>query len=241
MNVLILGCSFSSGSYVFAEGRDDKEKLNSYIGWWNFVEYLKNHHKTIFSFSGMGWTAYNSLLYNLEENNKLSEYDICIIQETFEPRFSILKPNVFQNIQPVYENKSVKHYNFSLADSILHDRRWYVERLNKNYNLNANDNFIIDYNKSSSKWPLICGSKCFSLSLLDKHNIPTYLFSAYDSLLVDCKFKKIIDLKITNVWLRMSKYHTYKWIPNITSRYAPHITIDGNKEIGKIINEHRIL
>ena len=94
-NILIIGCSYSSGSYKsIIDNAEIKHwphwqtpdiKYND-KGWWYFVNYFKNHNIDIMTFPGAGyWTFYQALLV-LEEYHQIDKYDEIWIQETKESR-----------------------------------------------------------------------------------------------------------------------------------------------------------
>lgn len=92
--VLIIGCSFSSGSYETRIsgklGDPPRDELISSIGWYDHLEVLKDRKIDVYSMPGLGWLAYAHFVACMKDSGTLSDYDLIIIQETFEPRFSVL-------------------------------------------------------------------------------------------------------------------------------------------------------
>lgn len=92
--VLIIGCSFANGSYEskvsgkLGEGPTD-ERISS-IGWYDHLEILGDRKIDVYSMPGLGWLAYAHLLRELSSSGSLLQYDLLLIQETFEPRFNLL-------------------------------------------------------------------------------------------------------------------------------------------------------
>ena len=79
-NILILGCSFSAGSFI------NNKLLTNSEGWYNFVDVFKGHNVTVISTPGNGYSLWFQILFLMDRYKKIKQYDQIIIQETLEPR-----------------------------------------------------------------------------------------------------------------------------------------------------------
>ena len=79
--ILVLGCSFSRGSYKEYEWPDDddykgpvEKRDDIYIkdskGWWYFVNYFDDKDITVIACPGQGYWAYYQIILFLNENKK---------------------------------------------------------------------------------------------------------------------------------------------------------------------------
>ena len=110
--LLILGCSFSQGSFgenlAWAEGKSSPDPkfqflqrspkiledgssfyediIKDSLGWYHFVDMIKEFETTVFSFPGNGYSMWAQFLNIMADVGKLEEYDSIIIQESWEPR-----------------------------------------------------------------------------------------------------------------------------------------------------------
>ena len=100
MKCLVLGCSFTSGSYILnpewtGSSNDWKneiwqEELETRTGWYSYVDWLKEFDTTVIASPGMGYVTWAQLLHGLEVTNKIKNYQKIMIQETLEPRITFL-------------------------------------------------------------------------------------------------------------------------------------------------------
>ena len=97
--VLMFGCSYSAGSYVY-DKNDSELKMGEHLipyspGWFSFVDHFNDCKVTVISTWGEGyWFWYQYI--NIIMNEDLSEYDEIWIQETTEPRSSFCYPEEFE-------------------------------------------------------------------------------------------------------------------------------------------------
>lgn len=97
--VLIIGCSYSAGSYKYVKSKGEW-KLNETLlddspGWWSYVDHFNDCKVTVLSTWGEGywfWYQYIDIILN----NDFSEYDEIWFQETAEPRNSLVYPEDFE-------------------------------------------------------------------------------------------------------------------------------------------------
>ena len=92
--VLVIGCEFSSGSYETRQperlGDMPRDEHVSSIGWYDYLDCLDGRAIDVYSMPDLGWLAYSHFLRNLRDSDSLAQYDLLIVQETYEPRFGIL-------------------------------------------------------------------------------------------------------------------------------------------------------
>jgi hypothetical protein len=99
---LVLGCSFSAGSYIkddrFSGTNDNfqnqiwQEKLDNRIGWYSYVDWLKDYNITVISTLAQGYATWAQFVHHLDNTGRLKRrYDKILIQETWEPRITFLQ------------------------------------------------------------------------------------------------------------------------------------------------------
>lgn len=101
MKCLVLGCSFSSGSYMLNPewaGADDdwkneiwQEILETRTGWYSYVDTLKAYDTTVIATPAQGYVTWAQILHGLEVTDKIKNYQKIIIQETVEPRITFFQ------------------------------------------------------------------------------------------------------------------------------------------------------
>lgn len=117
--VLVVGCSFSNGSYETRVpsgwGELPRDERVSPIGWYDHLDCFVDRNIDVYSMPGLGWLSYAHLIRNLADGGKLSEYDTLIIQETFEPRVHLLGElfmHGFKESDAVERKTKVKHLSY---------------------------------------------------------------------------------------------------------------------------------
>ena len=100
MTCLVLGCSFTSGSYMLnpewtGSSNDWKneiwqEKLETRTGWYSYVDWLKEFDTTVIATPAQGYVTWAQILHGLEVTDKIKNYQKIMIQETMEPRITFL-------------------------------------------------------------------------------------------------------------------------------------------------------
>lgn len=140
-HALILGCSFSNGSYTFdadfikpdlvlqPDGSTKlvdtglgREHLDVNGSW---IEQLSTKdHYTLYTTGGVGVAQYSTVIEYYYEKNQLQDFDYVLIQNTWEPRLVWHEPRPFtecywlqENLDAsniiMYEGKDTsKHFNF---------------------------------------------------------------------------------------------------------------------------------
>ena len=91
MTTLVIGCSFSQGSYTSKYDWDIntnekylRDSVDTIEGWYNF---LGLDNLIVYGLGSYGYLGYSELFKTID----LSNIDQCIIQETFEPRVHFIK------------------------------------------------------------------------------------------------------------------------------------------------------
>ena len=85
-NFLIIGCSYSTCSWDYSQGKTHDVRNFSQPGWWGFLD--KTHRYEVHAFIAGGLYTYLGFLKSIE--HRLPSFDAIILQETYEPRISKL-------------------------------------------------------------------------------------------------------------------------------------------------------
>ena len=252
--ILILGCSFTLGSYKSvgynnsrqAKATGTNERLKNYKGWWYFVDYFKDNDITIFTCSGQGyWTYYQILLFLIEEN-KLN-YDEIWIQETFEPRVTICDKKFLDkkllDIDKILTRTSkfefihdVNLTEFRLHDFNLHEHLVLnpstAKKENRPYTLWWTDGFSEPgfFNDISE----MCSVKIDNLC--KEKNIKGIVWSIHEPFM---KCNHFTRLPVTLIKQKLQEKTIAPPSANLwtSNADASHQTEEGNKYIAKLINE----
>jgi|TARA_B100001964_G_scaffold146830_1_gene161697 hypothetical protein len=243
--ILILGCSFTEGSYELCDltkekkGRKPWEAPDKYInhkGWWYFVDYFKDKDVTVVACSSLGYWAYYQLILFLNENKKL-DYDEIWIQETADQyRPSIFNYKFLEKMFQTPNNVEQKHLN-DLENTNFKFFQTGSIRIKENRSLKLTndaigtcipeflpytiwDKFFIDVTyMCSEKIQLLC----------KKLNIKGYVWSMYESYM-DCNHFTRLPLENMREHLYNKNLLTGKNHPGL------HQTEEGNKYIAKLID-----
>lgn len=141
--ILIIGCSFSSGAYTLNFNDTlNPETCDYSYGWYDELP-KDGYEYTVYSNDGGGYLQYADIVKDDRPN--LKQFDMILIQETFEPRLSI----DLLSKEPVYETK--RNYNSVIlkkhdVDNRIYTYGWrsmvndHISRKNKNlYGLEPNE------------------------------------------------------------------------------------------------------
>ena len=265
-NVLIIGCSHSQGSYRTITQTDNVKEWEIARGeicprhdngWWSFVNLLQSCDVTVLSIPGGGYMSYYEVLHMLNQGNKLNNFDTLIIQETDEPRvafiedktiskwgwkFHVGKPKVSINggRMKIYLWAVVTggkgHAGFNFLS--YHPTHQNTKDLSK-HEFNHGDDTIREYlsnaytSQAFSELPVVFSEKVVRICKIN--NIKTYVWKWSKQLNEDIHLKKLNNYSsypIHNL-MEVDVWHE----PNITSGdHTGHSTVEGNKNIGKMIN-----
>ena len=100
--VLIFGCSFSAGRY--SRTKQNTEQVHTDVGWYDQLS--KDYDYTVYSFHGGGAVNYAYTLSTMYNQNVLKNYQHCIIQQTWEPRFTLYQNEGLEEAK--YKGREVK-------------------------------------------------------------------------------------------------------------------------------------
>lgn len=203
---LILGCSFSTGSFT-----NDDHLIENSPGWYNFVDALKDDHVTVLACPGMGFLTYAQILVLIQPE----VFDKIIIQGTQEPRPNVLNEKLFE---------FNKRRNFiddkHTIDNIDIINCRHIGINNERY---ASKEMVINVYTMISLWAFN-----FIESVCKDHNLEGYYLSISDD-----KTNSIYKQKPR--YLKMLTTDLYQ---KVNIEYPKHQTLEQNKQMGSIINDH---
>jgi len=204
--VLILGCSFSTGSF----DNDDK-LIEKSPGWFNFIDVLKDYHVTVFACPGMGFLAWAQLIIML----KIEHYDMVIVQGTQEPRPNVIDEKKFEFGQRTDFIKD-KH-NIDNVDIIN------LRHMGVNNEVHILKSSVMNICTMTSFWAFN-----FVESVCKDLNLESYYLSISDD-------KTNTLFKQKPKYLKMLATDLYT---KVNIKYPKHQTLEQNKQIGSILNDH---
>jgi hypothetical protein len=238
--ILILGCSFTVGSYELCDLTNEKDrkpweapdKYVNHKGWWYFVDYFKDKDVTVVACSSLGYWAYYQLILFLNENKKL-DYDEIWIQETadqYRPSIFNYKflEKMFQTPEYVNDLENTNFKFFQTGSIRVKDNRslkFVNDAIGKDlpeflpYTV-WNEFFIDVTYMCSEKIQLLC----------KKLNIKGYVWSMYESYM-DCNYFTRLPLGNMRKHLYNNNLLTGK------NHHGHHQTEEGNKYIAKLIDD----
>jgi hypothetical protein len=198
MKTLILGCSFTAGSYYVEDGI---ERIDNTYGWYD--ELPKDNHYDVYSFPGGGLLNFSHLLQTID----LSSYSHCIIQQTWEPRFALYNDTDFL---PTVSRDNIdvtikKEFNSKLFVTKLNEKPQVAKYIGTN-NRTTFDRHAINYLTKLGDNPYttssIPASACLVNNLLQQHGIDSYTFSVFDEYNVDryMPYVKKLDFDIESFY-----------------------------------------
>ena len=233
--ILIFGCSFTQGSYTIASKEfiprenwiaSDKIIRGSY-GWWYFVDYFKDKDVTIITCPSQGYWAYYQILLYLsgatigEEQDKL-EYDEIWIQETIEPRANI---NNYKDISSLFTLQQGHIINETFKIFFIND----AQILNLNpWNCNKEHEPYTLWTSFFNEITKLCARNIDNLCA--EKNIKGYVWSMYNSIM---KCEHFTRLPLQDMRKKLKEKNLL--VPG--DHGGLHQTEEGNKYIGKLINE----
>jgi len=234
LKVLIFGCSFSQGSYSL-DKTAPHENCDNNIGWWSYVDCIKNAQKDIFAAGGCSYNAW-TLLYDYYIKSK--NYDFCLIQETTEPRVSLLSLELIKKYIKHHrpDDKTNLYLTFEKEISILPSLMHYVikDQLESKYGIKFSDSWIKEWKSTKNTFQVINykSLKQYLVHRLKEDKIPIYFFN----MLTNRKtFYGGIDLGLDELYFNVKDYYTFPLKSGEDS--TPHITKEGNKIIGDLVNQ----
>jgi len=212
MTTLVIGCSFSQGSYYpkYDKRKDTKERylrdsVNTVKGWYNFLDLSD---LIVYGLGSYGYVGYSEIFKTID----LSNISNCIIQETFEPRIHFVS-------------------DLKLSKKKLGNMTHFTGRGLKNV-VHSVPTFDIRNTITGKHIPSV--SKCYIENILEKHNIPCYTISyreeikgtGYSKHLCSDLYEKVIRQKDPSLFSFDFKHDTDPW---------PHLSLKGNEFVGNYV------
>jgi len=277
--LLILGCSFSAGSYgrnlAWVEGRKkpdpefrfllrntDLQKttresskqiyediMKESLGWYHFVDIIKEYETTVLSFPGNGYSMWAQILNIMEKMEKLDQYDSIFIQESWEPRTCFCDPlllaqyikidwNIIsENINNITRSiPIINHVENELRHGPRHINGFLMEQdsIDK---LKMKNSLKKEFNKyllSPLHDLIIEASARYIDNICKKYNINGYIFNIWKSYYNFTHIKRIkFNIKQDTLYSHLYE----KKLLTYPDCWHVHQTLDGNKEIGRLLNE----
>ena len=228
MKILILGSSYTLGSYKIVNG---EEQWYSHTSWYDRL--ADEHELDVYCGRGLGYISYVDVL----ESVKLNDYDCCIIQECHEPKFQF----TFDEKYNKHESTNIKKYVLDddtiIFSRAINNRPGFQEQLERNYNIKF-DNSVIDYltklGENTSILNVVKSSACMVNQLLRDHGIPGYIVCFQDKELFRFQntHNRYLDMPTFRDLLDDNKNYV-NIIEDTKSQL--HLTEDGNKMIADVV------
>jgi len=242
--VLILGCSFTQGSYAPDPTDTKREIIESSFGWYDKLSYFEDRQIDVYGCGGCGLTTYASILNQLDKNRTLKEYSSVIIQETSEPRLSLFQKNHTWNINipdnPCAQRTlNITHYSTfaNHPHAVFCAHPFAIDWIFAHYDLNeTSDKYKLDLLLSPTLMDLVDQSKSHIKLLLEKNDISCFVFSLFGAHLSDPFFQRLP--------LSPNLYAMVKSIdtdclsgPDLGIKHlSKHFSIRGNEVLGELVN-----
>jgi len=244
--VLILGCSFSQGSYIVSNESLGADLLVSSYGWYDSLKCLKDLEIDVFAFGGGGYTAFAETLAELHHKGTLKDYSTLIIQETTEPRFVLRKQDFSWCKSNETEEREllIQHkYAFAFPPQSVFSNNFNTLNVicEQHYSANAfPDDFKFDILESSTYNNLVKFSLAYINQTIEQYNLKSFVFSLFDPIANSENLPNATRLNLPS-----NLYHEIKnnSLKNLSSERVPskfyfrHFSNIGNKKLGEIVNE----
>ena len=231
--ILILGCSFSVGSYTPMP--DGNEKQTSYYCWYNELD--KRFRYMVYACPGGGYLNYGMLL----DNFPLHEFRAVLIQRTIDPRLYIPHEGIYKL---EFDEDNIKVHT-SLHEDRIYRPHLFAQFMEKDVGKNWPGIDKLDVTKewkyffekldSSRFVPIVNRAMHHYVDKkLEESGVPSFTFSlakprhSSDSILQ----KYIKRLDVPNLQEDLWSTQSYK-----ASWPFGHQTIEGNKMIGERVNK----
>lgn len=175
MKVLILGCSYTTGSYSFNNNKD--EMLSSNDTWLDHLPCEIVHYCGW----GMGYIQWVDILEDIEN---LNEYDAVILAESIEPKFQLTKDAKWAKSTHASEFRQPLIRMELTEDSIVYSkgikhRNGLQEQLGL---VGSNDiDYIHSIGKNDSVLNIVKACVSHINNKLADHNIPGYIIKSHEN------------------------------------------------------------
>jgi len=252
---LILGCSFSAGSYYLDLSDFPPEQPAPETGYYSFID-IPDIHYTIYSIDAGGYLNFASLLTDELGNINVKEYDFVLIQETFEPRIHIGKrqPISFDQAWRITKTENVQHNHHKPGHQLLNmgyriiNNKHVVDQIRiwKRYNVDWNKlpglqtwwHDICIAETKQTRWSYVKGAVTLINHILKENNVPCFVFSFQEGTQRRMKefhtwCKPLNIPPLDEVIYKDEKWHNYVE----EQKYLGHPTEEGCKHIGKLLTK----
>lgn len=230
MKILILGSSYTLGSYKFVNG---EEQWYSHVSWYDRL--AEKHQLDVYCGKGLGYVAYVDILESLEPN----DYDCCIVQECHEPKFQFTYNETYNKIEFQNITKYVLDENTIIFGKALDHRPALREQIEHNYSVKFN-NDMIEYltklGKTGSTMNVAKSSACMVNNILEDHNVPGYVicFQQKDQFRYQNKYNKYLNMP-TFIDIVDGNENYINVIENTKDQL--HLTEIGNKMLADVVHD----
>lgn len=244
--VLILGCSFTQGSYAPDPADDNREIIESNFGWYDQLTVFQGKKLDVYGVGGCGITTYASILNQMDKNNTLGDYSTVIIQETSEPRFVLLQKNHRWNVNipnTNIENRTldITHYSTfaNHPHAVFCTHPFAIDWIFKHYDLGeTSDNYKLDLMLSPTLMDLVDQGKSHIKFLLAKHNIKSYVFSLFGEQITDQYFHRLPLDNTLYLTIKESFPNSLSGPERNTIKHlSKHFSKYGNEVLGNLVNQ----
>ena len=245
--VLILGCSLSCGSYGRSETSPTNEMIVSSYGWYDSLKCLENLEIDVFGFGGAGYTTFAETLADLHSTDRLKDYSMLIIQETWEPRF-VLRKKDFSWIED--SSKKVEGRELSIQHRFAHPRPpqsvflrnsdTFAAICKQDYGITLPTNFKLDILESSTYKNLVKFSLAYINQTIEQYNLKCFVFSLFEPSANSENLPNATRLDLPSNLYYEIKNDSLKNLSSeieLPGSYLRHFSNLGNKKLGEIINE----
>lgn len=232
--VLILGCSYSLGSYTLDLDHIVNESCDKGHCWYDYLP--KEYDYTVYSFPGGGYLNYATLLDN---DFDFTKFDYCIIQETWEPRHTLCYPD--QSTTLVSQRDNITQYCFD------GDKKIFVTALNKNpamvklieksQGIDISDPNLLEWLykvgfENGHATTMVRSYIVLINRFLRESNIPTYAFSMsgrHFTIHDHVQYLDVSEKVRDRIWFK-DEYQ------NFSKNFIGHFNHAGMTELGKIVS-----
>lgn len=232
---LVVGCSFAAGSYYLEDGKDNVEWSDptaSYARWFN-----PEYEYDVYSISGGGYVNYVTLMEQLD----LSKYDYFLLQETFDPRFSMydeLDPNKF----------ILKNNDWEWRDNMNNINMYHNPAINRFFDMTTPSGIILHTPMEEDKLEYLrhiqkgrtarvlheaCCARINELCQLANLKMFVYNIRGTHNFKTDHYWGKLLDVKSV---IDLDMFYNKKY-QNFTDTWTGHFNSLGNEKLGKLLRK----
>jgi len=242
MNILLIGCSISTGCFKYADEflKYKKQDYCTEYGkevhiiksptWYCFLNNPHRYKIEAHCFGACGYSTYAQFLYSLEKTGKIKNFDRIIIQESWEPRTAFMPSSIFEegyNMEHNYIQKSFE-YNELIKINV-----WWTHPdnniLNLKYSLGLdNTKHITSY---LHDWILEKSIEKVK-EIIERNNLKCTVISMSENFLKT-------ENNITNIGFNFLYGKLRE--KNIITNEIGHLTLKGNQLLAEWLNEYKIL